>query len=393
MSKGGIMPEEYLKRQFKDEAVSLYSIENRTKDSALHRYVVSTSDTRNMLNFPEIVNSDFTDLMKNGVTNTLKVLNNIEHLSRISSKQVNVYHILRGGLNFQVRNALQKAFGYKWHSSSYITSQRFEENGEFSISDDSYRKFQIPENPTIYSADIVASGASPDNSLHYLDNYLTRKKINLKNFFFVTIGGIKAEEVLEKWDRIFKENYSQYERTILIYLEGRFALGSKNLPLNNVLPNTDLLKNYKFGSLLSPEYEISQFEKMIISIEGCVIYDGGKKSFEPVKHIIDILDFWEKQEKSAVDQNLSLWDEYNARFPLDMYLDMELSIPADTYRGLKERKEEYWHGVSDLEYKRLFDKFRWLWSDSRITRAKEKGSLISTCQKKINYLKSLLEAI
>ncbi|MDA3941173.1 MAG: hypothetical protein PF693_17995 [Spirochaetia bacterium] len=91
------MKGDFLKRQFKDEAVSLYSIESTEKDSVLKRYVVSTSDTRNMLNFPEIVNSDFTDLMKNGVTNTLKVLNNIEHLSRISSKHVNVYHILRGG--------------------------------------------------------------------------------------------------------------------------------------------------------------------------------------------------------------------------------------------------------------------------------------------------------
>jgi hypothetical protein len=387
------MSVEFLKRQFKDEAVSLYSIENIEKDSVLHRYVVSTSDTRNMLNFPEIVNSDFTDLMKNGVTNTFKVLNSFENLSRISSKNVNVYHILRGGLNFQVRNALQKAFGYKWHSSSYITSQRFEENGEFSISDDSYRKFQIPENASIYSADIVASGASLDNSLHYLDNYLTSKKINFKNFFFVTIGGIKAEQVLEKWDKIFKKNYPEYERTVLIYLEGRFALGANNLPLNNVLINTDLLKNYKFGSLISPEYEISQFEKMIIPLEGCVIYDGGKKSFEPVKHIIDILEFWEKQEKSAKNQNLSLWEEYNARFALDMYLDPETLEPSSTYLGLKNGKEEYWQGVSDLEYKRLFDKFRWLWSDTRIKRAKEKGSLISTCQKKINYLKSLLEAI
>ncbi|MDA3941172.1 MAG: hypothetical protein PF693_17990 [Spirochaetia bacterium] len=298
-----------------------------------------------------------------------------------------------GGLNFEVRNALQKAFGYKWHSSSYITSQRFEENGEFSISDDSYRKFQIPDDPTIYSADIVASGASLDNSLHYLDNYLTRKKINLKNFFFVTIGGIKAEEVLEKWDKIFKQNHPEYERTILIYLEGRFALGSKNSPLNNVLPNTDLLKSYKLGSLISPEYEFSQFEKMIIPIEGCVIYDGGKKSFEPVKHIIDILEFWEKQEKSAVDQNLSLWNEYNARFPLDMYLMSGTTKPADSFLSLKKRKEEYWRGVNDHEYKQLFDKFRWLWSDSRISRAGEAGSLISTCQKKISYLKSLLEAI
>ena len=190
-----------------------------------------------------------------------------------------------------------------------------------------------------------------------------------------------------------KKNYPEYERTILIYLEGRFALGNKNLPLENVLPNTDLLKNYKFGALLAPEYELSQFEKMIIPLEACSIYDGGKKSFEPVQHIIDILEFWEKQVKSAEDKNISLWDEYNARFPLDMYLYTNSSELSGNYLTLKKGKEEFWQGVSDHEYKQLFDKFRWLWSVSRISRAEEKGSLISTCNKKINYLKSLLGTI
>ncbi|MCK5201892.1 MAG: hypothetical protein KAR21_26240, partial [Spirochaetales bacterium] len=330
------MKGDYLKRRFKDEAVSLYSIENDTDSSVLKRYVVSTSNTRNMLNFPEIVNSDFTNLMKNGITNTLKGLNNIEHLSSVSSKQVNVYHILRGGLNFEMRNALHKAFGYKWHSSSYISSQRHEKDGEFAIADDSYRKFQIPDNATVYSADIVASGASLDNSLHFLDNYLTTENLRIKNFIFVTIGCSKAEDVLEKWDLNFKKNHPEYEKTILIYIEGRFALGNKKLPLYNVLPNTDLLKNYKFGALLTPEYEFSQFEKMIIPLEACAIYDGGKKSFEPVQHIMDILEFWEKQEKSAEAQDLSLWDEYNARFSLDMYVVPESNSEADSYLWLKK---------------------------------------------------------
>lgn len=35
--------------------------------------------------------------------------------------------------------------------------------GEFSIADDPYRKFQIPDNAAVYSADIVASGASLEN--------------------------------------------------------------------------------------------------------------------------------------------------------------------------------------------------------------------------------------
>lgn len=383
---------DYLVRQFKDETAAIYSIENENKSSLIHRYVVSTRDTRNMMNFPEIINCDFTALMRNGITNALKSVNHLEKLSMINSRNVNVYHILRGGLNFQIRDVLRKAFGYKWHSSSYISSQRVKEGVEFVISEDTYRKFEVPDDATIYSADIVASGASLDNSLFYLEKYLETKHLRLKNFVFITIGGVRAEEVLEKWDKRFREVHRDYNKTILIYLEGRFALGNTTTPLKNVLPDTDLLRNYKLGALLSPEFEHSQFEKMIIAMEGCVIYDGGKKAFEPINHIIDVLDFWEKQKEYAEQENISLWEEYNARFPLDLYLEKSAGNKPAGPDLLKKRKEEYWQGVSDDEYLRLFNRFNWLWSKGRIESSKFSGSLLEVCEKKILYLNSLFKA-
>ncbi len=383
---------DYLVRKFKDETAAIYSIENDNEISGIHRYVISTRDTRNMMNFPEIINCDFTALMRNGITNALKSLNHLEKLSMINSRNVNVYHILRGGLNFQLRDVLRKAFGYKWHSSSYIYSQRVKEGVGFVISEDTYRKFEVPDEATVYSADIVASGASLDNSLVYLEKYMETKKLKLKNFVFITIGGKRAEDVLNRWDKRFKEAHPGYEKTILIYLEGRFALGDSDTPLKNVLPDTDLLRNYKFGALLSPEFEHSQFEKMIIALEGCVIYDGGKKAFEPVNHIIDVLEFWEKQKSYAVAEKVSLWDEYNARFPLDMYVEGSKESVKASFEQLKSRKEQYWKGVTDEEYQRLFNRFSWLWSEERIASSMEPGSLSGVCGKKILYLNSLFRA-
>ncbi len=383
---------DYLVRKFKDETAAIYTIERESDASSLHRYIVSTRDTRNMMNFPEIINCDFTELMRNGITNALKSLNHLEKLSMINSRNVNVYHILRGGLNFQIRDVLRKAFGYKWHSSSYISSQRVKEGVQFVISEDAYRKFEVPNNATVYSADIVASGASLDNSLVYLEKYLEQKQLELKNFIFITIGGVRAEEVLEKWDKRFKQTHPHYERTVLIYLEGRFALGSTATPLANVLPDTDLLRNYKLGALLSPEFEHSQFEKIIIALEGCAIYDGGKKAFEPVNHIIDVLEFWEKQRDFAKKETVSLWQEYNARFPLDMYLRDKKETGIGTPELLKERKAPYWKGVSDDEYVRLFKRFTWLWTKERIASSKRPGSLRAVCEKKISYLNSLFKA-
>jgi hypothetical protein len=380
-----------LRRRFKDEAVAVYSIDNEQYPSDLKRYVVSTRDTRDLMNHPEIINCDFTNLMRNGITNALKGLNILEQLSRIDSRSVNVCHILRGGLNFQVRDALRKAFGYKWHSSSYISSQRVLKEGKFEISEDTYRKFLIPDQATLYTADIVASGVSLNNGINYIAKYLESKNLQLKNFIFITIGCGEAETVLGKWHRLFKDRYPGYEASILIYLEGRFALATQDTPLSNFIADTDLLKSYKLGALLAPEFEYSQFDRMIIGLEACAIYDGGKKGFEPVNHIRDVLEFWEKQCLLAREEELSVWQEYCARLPLDLYFSDITRLEAGSPRSLTENKRSYWEGVSAREYDKLYAKFKWLWSDERIRSARVPGSFSQVCEKKINYLRSLIE--
>jgi hypothetical protein len=328
--------------------------------------------------------------MQNGVTNALKGINILEGLSTISSKTVNVYHILRGALNFEVRDALRKAYGYKWHSSSYISSQRVLKEGHFEISEDYYRKFIMPDNVTIYTADIVASGVSLNHSIEYINTYLESQKLHLKNMVFITIGCIEAENVLSKWHRVFKESFPGFERTFLIYLEGRFGLATEDTPLYNCIYDTDLLKNYKLGALLSPEYEHSQFDRMIIGLEACAIYDGGKKGFEPVNHIKDVLEFWEKQQETAQSNDLTLWEEYNARFPLDLYFSDIRRLELGNSDMLEENKARYWQGLTKEEYRKLHAKFSWLWSQERIQSAQVPGSLLQVCQKKIKYLKSLI---
>jgi hypothetical protein len=379
-----------LVRRFKDEAVAVYQIEGSQPYDDFTRYVVSTRDTRDLMNYPEIINCDFTNLMQNGVTNALKGINILERLSSINSKSVNVYHILRGGLNFNVREALRKAFGYKWHSSSYISSQRVLKQGKYEISEDYYRKFLVPDRATLYTADIVASGVSLDNGIGYVNNFLNSRSYQLKNFIFLTIGCAEAERVLAKWHKVFKENFPDYEKTILIYLEGRFALATRNTPLHNYLYDTDLLKSYKLGALLSPEFEHSQFDRVIIGLEACAIYDGGKKGFEPVNHVKDILEFWEKQLEVGRRKNLSIWEEYNARMPLDMYFADIDSLEKGSPEVLEREKSSYWEGLSREEYRKLYARSEWLWTDERLRASQVPGSFIQVCEKKIKYLKSLI---
>jgi len=378
-----------LVRKFKDESSSVYKLTDGDAGNII-QYVVSTRDTRDLMNYPEIVSVSFREKMRNGVTAALKGINHLEKLSGIDSKSVNVFHILRGALNFELVSALNKAFGFKWHSSSYISSQRVLKEGSFEISDDLYRKFVVPDNATLYSSDIVASGVSFDNSLKYLDAYMESKNYSIKNLVFITIGCREGARVLRKWDSVFRGKYPGYEKTIICYLEGCFALASSDTPIRNTMPETDLLRSRDLGALITPEFEYSQFEKAMIALEACVIYDGGKKGFEPLNHIREILSFWEKQRDYALNEDQTLWAEYNRRLPLeDYFADFKSLRPGDA-RLLEKRRSETWEGVSSAEYDKLYAGFRWLWDDSAIAIAQEEESLARVCSKKINYLRTLL---
>lgn len=378
-----------LVRKFKDESSSVYKLTGDDAGNVI-QYVVSTRDTRDLMNYPEIVSVSFREKMRNGVTAALKGINHLENLSSINSKKVNVFHILRGALNFELVSALNKAFGFKWHSSSYISSQRVLKEGSFEISDDLYRKFVVPDNATLYSSDIVASGVSFDNSLKYLDAYIESMNYSIKNLVFITIGCREGAQVLKKWDDIFRNKYPQYEKTIICYLEGRFALASSETPIENSMPETDLLRSSDLGALITPEFEYSQFEKVMIALEACVIYDGGKKGFEPLNHIREILSFWEKQRDYALSDDISLWKEYNLRLPLEDYFSDFSNLRLGDAGLLGEKRLSVWEGVDSIEYEKLFSGFRWLWDDEGIKKAQEEKSLARVCTKKINYLRTLL---
>ncbi|MBM4318958.1 MAG: hypothetical protein FJ125_03135 [Deltaproteobacteria bacterium] len=387
-------PCEVLCKRFKNEAAAVYEILPLGADgqprrtSPLSRYVISSNGTRNMLCFAEILNRNFTEEMVKGLTYAFIGIDRLEELSVISSKSVNVFHILRGGLNFRLVEVLRNAFGYKWHSSSFVSSQRVKSGSSFDVSDDAYRKFVIPENPTIYSGDIVATGVSLDNAMGYLARYLIDNRINLRNFVFVTIGCQEIEPILTSWHEQFKSLFPCYEKTILIYIEGRFVVAQEPAPLATKLPGTDLLRNYKLGSLHTPEFEYSQFEKLIIPLEACVIYDGGKKSFEPIHHMEEIRGFWRRQKSWAEQNHVTLWEEYNNRFPLDPYFaDEEMTVPGSPDLLARQRSSMWW-GLSQEEYRHLFQRFRWLWTDERLRWSRKPGSFLTVCDKKLLYLDS-----
>jgi hypothetical protein len=155
----------------------------------IHRFVVSTPETRNILNHPEIVGHSFRRGMKDAI---VKVLNNFpmpEVLEDLEDSKSNVLCFLRGGLNFNIADALGEAFGFEKQTTSYMTSQRDKDKyGRWFIKDAQYQKFVFENNATVFCGDIVATGSTIANGLECLIQNTRNSGKNIRNFVFFTIG-------------------------------------------------------------------------------------------------------------------------------------------------------------------------------------------------------------
>ena len=107
----------------RDSDVSLYRVES-DHSSSVEEYVFSTPETRRVCNEPEMVGLEFPRCMRKATARVLQQPPLGDWLGNERDKDVSVMHFLRGGLNFQLREALGEAYGFNKHYCAYMTSQR-----------------------------------------------------------------------------------------------------------------------------------------------------------------------------------------------------------------------------------------------------------------------------
>jgi len=359
---------DYLIKKVRKKDFSLYRIGPDGK--GVKRYIISTPQTRKICNNPEIMGFEYISTLQEGMK---KILKNLP-FHRFSDKSVSVLHFLRGGLNFGLPFLLHKVYGFNRHFSSFITSQRYRKKGKWSIKLDQYRKFSIPKDANIFLGDVIATGTTIENGLGILYRRCLEEKKNIRNFIVFTIGCYKAEKILEKFDRLFKKSFN-YQNTYLYYLEGRFGLPEKRKDFSICLPGTDLIK---YPALLSPEFELSQYEKLSHPLERCTIYDVGSRSFECLAHLEDVIDYWKKLSGTG----MTLYEAYKERWPEREY---------SSFENLKEAKKRTWRNMNSQLIKKLYEAYKRRWTPKRIRAAKKKNSLQKFCTPRIEDIKALMK--
>ncbi len=280
-------------------------------EDPIRRYVFSTKETRDIVNKPEIMGVEYTELLEEGVMHLLRGVSAL-HFDDIDQEQVNVFHFLRGGLNFGLRNALHRAYGWNTHRASFMSSQRAKDaDGRWYITEDSYRKLTIAKGSVVYCGDVVATGVTLESGLEALTQAIVKSGGSIRYFIFFTIGCHKTEKIFEKYYKIWKETFPDFEGIDVYYLEGKFHLADSKTPVSIKLQGTDLLRR---DSVLMPEFIASQEQLLSAALERCTIYDAGSRAFDVEEYREDVLEYW-NQVLELAEKGMTTVQYLEERYP------------------------------------------------------------------------------
>jgi hypothetical protein len=362
----------YLKLINTHPEITYYRLKD-DRDSTLERYVISTSETRKICNIPELIGVEYTLLMQQAMISALKYLPDRDALLENPQEQFCVFTFLRGGLNFSLREALYHAYGFNKHASAFMTSQRKLIDGKWHIRENQYRKLKVPEDATVLLGDVVATGTTLDIGFNIFLDHLRANRSRLNNLIFFTIGCKNAEKILKGVDKKLRAMNPLYDRTIVVYIEGRFGVADQSTRLKIQIPGTDLIR---INSLVAPEFALSQYENTAYPIERCTIYDAGSRSFDIPEYMHDVVDYW-KQTRSLAQTGFTLYDALKERWPEDGWKD---------FGNFSKIAARMWHGVDPKIIAQLHNAYKKRWDHHFETHSKTDTALTALCEKRLSQL-------
>ena len=291
---------------FQAPSIALYRIEGEGRVVA---NIVSTPQTRRIANDPTCAGVEYTTLLEQACCEVFKL-----KLVDLTEEETVVVNILRGGLNYGLRQALADACGWKNHTTCFISAQRARDAGDseaWHITENDYSKVYFPETASLVIGDVVATGTSLRYALQELLRSAVEQKIRLRNILFFTFGGAKAQEILEEIDAECRRLFPGYSQTVLFYLEGRFTCAELDTPLSVRLTGTDLLR---WHALMAPEFVESQYENPAFPLERCTIYDAGSRAFWVREYVADVIGYW-RQNLQFAEHGMTFAELLAERFP------------------------------------------------------------------------------
>lgn len=268
-------------QQEKDDRTCIVRLET---PGAVEEYLASAPGTRRIANDPMLLGVEYTLALRQSCADVLRA-----DSFGLVERETHVLNILRGGLNFGLREALHLAFGWNRHATDFLSAQRTNGADGWRIDESSYRKLSFAGDVSLVLGDVVATGTSLRHALGVTIERIAQQGAALRRIVLFTFGGERATDVLVEMDERCRRIFPGYDRSVVVYFEGRFRMATEETPLTIRIPETDLVRR---DATLAPEFVESQYEDPAFPIERCAIYDAGSRAFLPDEHLADVADYW-----------------------------------------------------------------------------------------------------
>lgn len=294
----------------KTNLCSLYALDNSIGVTSL---IASTEETGKIINDPMVLGVEYTDLLQAGCRKILYALKE-NRMTNLCETETIVLNILRGGLNFGLRNALAEAYGWNKHGSAFISAQRARtpsNPAKWHITESDYRKVYVPKKVSLVFGDVVATGTSLSYALQDIIQVIKEQEAELQEIVFFTIGSAAAERILSEINQECRELFPSFRQSLLIYFEGCFVTAEMDTPVSIKIDGTDLLRD---GAIMTPEFIESQYENPAFPLERCTIYDAGSRAFWIPEYLEDVSEYW-KQTLKLAENGLTFTELLQERFP------------------------------------------------------------------------------
>jgi hypothetical protein len=348
------MPSKSL-RQFKvlaqSPSFSLYDVSLKENvPSNFCSFVVSTPETRKLVTDPFVIGCSYRKALRKAAFCALGHSSILQILKKAQETKLNVLHFLRGGLSYQLLEALND-LGFENAKGSFMSSERTfvkknsADEKHWIIQKDQYVELTLEEGSVLLIGDICASGSTLKAGLakiaqrysglswqelpSFIQEHLVtdihplhekeKPKGSVRHIIYFTTGNANAELVLAEYHGFFESIFPNYSGTTIVFIEAIFHVADSSNPVFNGEIGTDLVP-WKMPAA-APEYEKELQKNPLAALEQCVVYDGGSRSFNSIVYWASLRKYAEKvqaslnQGKTAFDLVFDRWD-YAGKLPL-----------------------------------------------------------------------------
>ena len=273
-------------------------------------YLLSGKGSRALEAFPEVVGFPcYTALLD-------EMVDSFNYLRSLGlGEQIDLFTILRGGLNYPLEEAAYRC-GMRVHEINFVSCERVIEDHVIKGLEIKYDKIRPSKGSVMAIGDILATGDTFRYCFSHMLNQFREAKGSIRRIIFFTIGGTRAFDLIESMAEELKSLFPGFQGIDCFFFEGAFTVYEDKGVSGINVPNIDF--GWK-GGIVTPEFRRYIVDNPDALLEKCIIYDGGARRYEIPIHFDEVLEYWEgiRERAGLIDVRALVEEKLGYAGPVD----------------------------------------------------------------------------